>query len=79
MHTKIPITIWWIASHVRKDLHDLERKVRRYNKEPLDQEAYNAELNGIYSDVVTVVMEEYILNTILGYHPSTIVAKRRAI
>lgn len=39
--------------NVRKDLHKLESKVHRYEKEPLDQETSPAGLSSIQTDAVT--------------------------
>uniref|UniRef100_A0A1I8NJA9 Uncharacterized protein n=1 Tax=Musca domestica TaxID=7370 RepID=A0A1I8NJA9_MUSDO len=63
--------------HVRKDLHDLEREVQRYKREPLDQQAYQAGLNSIHSNAVSEAIEGYRVNTVLGDHPPPVAAEER--
>ena len=65
--------------HVRKDLHDLEREVQRYKREPLDQQAYQAGLNSIHSNAVSEAIEGYRVNTVLGDHPPPVAAEEREL
>lgn len=56
-------------------LYDLEREVQRYKRGPLDQEAYQGDMNSIHTDAVTDVVNHYsvtITNAILGVHPQNL-------
>ena len=61
--------------HVRKDLHDLEREVQRYKREPLDQIAYRAGVRDIHSDTVAQVVNNYRMNVLIGAHPPSVAAE----
>ena len=63
--------------HVRKDLHDLEREVQRYKREPLDQSAYRAGSRDIHSDTVAQVVNNYRMNVLIGAHPLQWQQKKR--
>lgn len=46
-------------SRARKGIHHLEREDQLYYREPLDQEGYQAGLNGIHTDGVTDIINNY--------------------
>ncbi|XP_059219026.1 uncharacterized protein LOC106085920 [Stomoxys calcitrans] len=53
---------------LKVDLHDLEREVQRYKREPLDQ----AGLNNIHADTVADALIGYRVNVVLGERPPPI-------
>ncbi|XP_059220512.1 uncharacterized protein LOC106092951 [Stomoxys calcitrans] len=61
---------------LKLDLHDLERDVQRYKREPLDQAAYQAGLDNIHADTVADAVNSYRVNVVLGERPPPIVPKK---
>ncbi|XP_075146473.1 uncharacterized protein LOC142236393 [Haematobia irritans] len=63
--------------NVRVDIHNLEREIQRYKREPLDQAAYQAGLNRIHEDTVAEAVRSYKVNPVLGVRPPPIAPEER--
>lgn len=72
--------IWWIEllpnGCVRNHIHDQEREVQCFKREPLDQEVYQAGLSSIHINAVADVVNHSSMNAILGVNLHSLQPKK---